>query len=106
MGDEHLADGDEAAVQAARALGQELLEVSAVLCSIPAERTVVLVERLIEVADDAAHRAGIAPELERAARSPLAPAPVRRRVLTDLIDALRHDRPGTHSPRIRHLVVA
>ena len=93
-------------VQEARQLGQELLEVSALLVSLEPDRSKVLVERLIDVASDALHRACLAPELDRAALCRLAPAPVRRRVLTDLIDALRNDEPGRRCTKARHLVVA
>jgi hypothetical protein len=93
-------------LQEARQVGEELSQVTAVLGDLGPERTVALVERLIDVAADAAKTAGLVPEMERAVRCRLAPAPVRRRVLADLIDALRHDSPGLPCTKARHLVVA
>lgn len=93
-------------LQEARQVGDELSQVISVLSDMDPDRTVVLVERLIDVAHDAARAAGLVPEMARAARCRLAPAPVRRRVLCDLIDALRHDSPGLPCTKARHLVVA
>lgn len=94
------------ALHEARTIGDELNQVAAVLWGMAPEHTIVVVERLIDVAAAAARSAGLVPELDRAARCHLAPAPVRRRVLADLIDALRHDAPGLPCTKARHLVVA
>lgn len=94
------------ALQEARQVGDELHQVTVVLADLDPEHTIVVVERLIDVASDAARGAGLVPEMARAVRCRLAPAPVRRRMLADLIDALRHDSPGLPCPKARHLVVA
>ncbi|OWY62100.1 hypothetical protein B7486_60240, partial [cyanobacterium TDX16] len=49
------------ALQEAREVGDELHQVTAVLADLDPERTIVVVERLIDVASDAARAAGLVP---------------------------------------------
>jgi hypothetical protein len=91
---------EDAATEAKR-IGQDLVDVAIALDHLDPDQTVIIVERLIDVAATTARAAGIAAELEPAISDRGAPAVVRRRVLGHLASALCRHQGRTDSPRPR-----